>query len=117
METATLQPKAISPQNRREACYLHHDLATIAGQLYYLSSLLDAISCLECGEIFLEKAVKGLAFLVPSISGMADALDKLSNDIALPHGLSTTLVAPDWWEQVDELAKGGRIEKKVDVGK
>lgn len=112
LETANLKPEEVSPQNRRAACYLHHDLASIAAQLCYLSSLLDGLSCLDCGEKFLEKAVKGLAFLVPSIEGMAMALDELSDNIARPHDLLTTLVSPDWWQQVEERRGGGCALKR-----
>ena len=113
METANLKPEDLSPQSRRAACYLHYDLATIAGQLTYLACLLDGLSCLDCGEIFLEKAVRGLAFLAPRIEGMGEALNELGENIANAHGLSTILVSPNWWQQVDEYKGSVRVEKQA----
>ena len=110
-ETAKLKPEEISPQNRRAACYLYYDLATIASQLFCLVDLLEGLSSIECEKKSLEQIMGGLALLLPGILEITWALDEISNDVAEAHGLSMTLKAPDWWKQVEDIKNGVRVEK------
>jgi len=107
LETAHLEPAQMSPQNRRAACYLHYDLATIAGHLSYLSCLLKALSCSDMDEYYLREVPGALSFAAVGVDEIFWALDEISGKIARPHGLSTILKAPEWWQQVEDRKGGG----------